>query len=74
METLYEHAGGSTALHHFADVFYASVLTDPLLQPLFGAGSPQHVDHLSAFEAESFGGPDSFTRQLGFAHLTRIRE
>ncbi len=72
METLYEHAGGNTALHHFVNVFYASVLTDPLLQPLFGAGSPQHVDHLSAFEAESFGGPDGFTRQLGFAHLIEV--
>lgn len=72
METLYEHAGGSTALHHFVNVFYASVLADPLLQPLFGAGSPQHVDHLSAFEAESFGGPDGFTRQLGFAHLIEV--
>lgn len=72
METIYEHAGGSAALHHFVDVFYASVLADPLLQPLFGTGRPEHVDHLTAFEAESFGGPDDFTRQLGFAHLIDV--
>jgi hemoglobin len=48
------------------------VLADPLLQPLFGAGRPEHVDHLTAFEAESFGGPDAFTEQLGFAHLIDV--
>jgi hemoglobin len=72
METIYEHAGGYEALHRFIDIFYGSVLADPLLQPLFGAGRPDHVDHLTAFEAESFGGPDDFTRQLGFAHLIEV--
>jgi hemoglobin len=43
-----------------------------MLQPLFGAGRPDHVDHLTAFEAESFGGPDTFTRELGFAHLIDV--
>ncbi len=32
---------------------------------LFGEGQPHHVDHLTAFTAESFGGPDRFTRELG---------
>jgi hemoglobin len=72
METIFQHAGGTPALHHFVEVFYTSVLADPLLQPLFGAGQPGHVDHLAAFEAESFGGPDDFTRQLGFAHLIDV--
>jgi hemoglobin len=70
METLYEHAGGDEALHRFIDIFYASVLADPLLQPLFGAGRPHHVAHLAAFDAECFGGPDRFTREMGgFAGL-----
>lgn len=72
MESLYEHAGGTETLRHFIDVFYGSVLADPVLRPLFGAGTPEHVDHLTAFEAESFGGPDDFTRQLGFAHLIDV--
>jgi hemoglobin len=63
--TLYEHAGGQEALHRFVDIFYTSVLRDPLLQPLFGAGRPEHVAHLTAFDAESFGGPDTFTRTMG---------
>lgn len=65
MATLYEHAGGEIGLHRLEDTFYASVLADPLLQPLFGAGQPHHVDHLTAFTAESFGGPARFTRELG---------
>jgi hemoglobin len=72
MPTLYEHAGGEEALHRLEQIFYDSVLRDPLLQPLFGAGQPQHVDHLTMFTAESFGGPDRFTRELGFAHLIAV--
>jgi hemoglobin len=68
--TLFEHAGGGEALNRFTDTFYRSVLIDPLLQPLFGAGRPEHVAHLTAFTAESFGGPDVFTREMGgFAGL-----
>ena len=80
MPSLYEFAGGWDRLHALEDAFYASVLADPLLKPLFGAGRPKHVDHLTAFTAESLGGPDRFTRELGFAHLIdvhrglRIRE
>jgi hemoglobin len=72
MPSLFEHAGGEEGLHRLEDTFYSSVLADPLLQPLFGAGQPQHVDHLTAFTAESFGGPDRFSRQLGFAHLIDV--
>jgi hemoglobin len=68
--SLYEHAGGHDALHRFVDTFYSSVLADPLLQPLFGAGRPEHVAHLTAFDAEAFGGPDTFSREMGgFAGL-----
>jgi hemoglobin len=72
MPTLYEFAGGEDALHRLEEAFYSSVLEDRLLQPLFGTGKPEHVDHLTAFTAESFGGPDRFTRELGFAHLIDV--
>jgi hemoglobin len=72
MPSLYEHAGGEAALHRLEQYFYDSVLVDPLLIPLFGTGRPEHVDHLTAFTAESFGGPDRFTRELGFAHLIDV--
>jgi hemoglobin len=70
--SLYEHAGGEQALHRLEQLFYDSVLRDPLLQPLFGEGQPQHVEHLTMFTAESFGGPDRFSRELGFRHLIEV--
>jgi hemoglobin len=71
-ESLYEHAGGEEGLHRLEQTFYDSVLADRLLQPLFGEGKPTHVDHLTAFTAESFGGPDRFSRELGFEHLISV--
>ena len=71
-ESLYEHAGGEPAIHGLEQAFYAKVLADPLLQPLFGDGQPEHVEHLTWFTAESFGGRDRFTRELGFQHLIDV--
>ena len=72
MPSLFEFAGGQDALHRLESLFYASVLADPLLKPLFGGGKPEHVEHLTAFTAESFGGPDRFSPELGFAHLIAV--
>ncbi len=72
MPSLYDFAGGQEVLHRLEETFYTRVVKDSLLEPLFGAGQPQHVDHLSAFTAESFGGPDRFTRELGFARLIDV--
>ena len=72
MPSLYEHAGGDAGLHELEQRFYAKVLADPLLQPLFGAGQPQHVEHLTWFTAESFGGPPRFSERLGFAHIVEV--
>ena len=72
MPSLFEYAGGEEGLHRLEQIFYDSVLRDPLLQPLFGAGKPTHVDHLTWFTAESFGGPHRFTRELGFWHLISV--
>jgi hemoglobin len=69
---LYELAGGWDGLHRLEQAFYDSMLRDPLLQPLFGAGQAKHVEHLTMFTAESFGGPDDFSRELGFRHLIDV--
>jgi hemoglobin len=70
--SLYEHAGGEAGLHRLEAAFYDSVLRDPLLQPLFGSGQPRHVENLTRFTAESFGGPAQFSEELGFAHLIEV--
>src|ERR1700734_1057068 len=72
METLYEHAGGETALHRLEELFYGKVLADPILRSLFTERVPAHVDHLTWFTAESFGGPDRFTREVGFQYLIDV--
>lgn len=63
--TIYERIGGDDTLRKTVDAFYGSVLKDPVLQPLFGAGAAHHVDHLTAFLAEVFGGPSRYTDELG---------
>jgi hemoglobin len=70
MATLYEHAGGGEgARHRFEEIFYTKVLSDPVLKALFTERRPHHVEHLTWFTAESFGGPDRFTRDLAEAEL-----
>jgi hemoglobin len=33
---------------------------------------PHHVEHLTWFTAESFGGPDRFTQEVGFQHIIDV--
>jgi hemoglobin len=72
MNSLYEHAGGEEALHRLEERFYDKVLADPVLKVLFTERKPLHVAHLTWFTAESFGGPDRFTRELGFRHIIDV--
>jgi hemoglobin len=71
-ESLYDHAGGDEGLHRLEVLFYDKALSDPVLRTLFTERVPTHVDHLTWFTAESFGGPDRFTRELGFAYLIDV--
>jgi len=70
--SLYGHAGGEEALHRLEEIFYAKALADPSLSVVFPRREPHHVDHLTWFTAESFGGPDRFTRELGFEHIIKV--
>jgi hemoglobin len=70
--SLYDHAGSEEALHRLEEIFYDKVLKDPTLRTLFVERRPHHVDHLTWFTAESFGGPDRFTRELGFQHIIDV--
>ena len=70
--SLYEHAGGDDALHRLEQIFYDKALTDPVLRTLFTERIPTHVDHLTWFTAESFGGPGRFTETLGFQHIIDV--
>jgi hemoglobin len=71
-DTLYEHAGGDDALHHLEELFYTKALADPILKQQFKERIASHVDHLTWFTAESFGGPDRFTRGPGFQYIIDV--
>jgi hemoglobin len=70
--SLYEHAGGDEGLHRLEEIFYSKVLDDPVLKTVFTERRPDHVEHLTWFTAESFGGPERFTRELGFQHIIDV--
>jgi hemoglobin len=72
MTEMYDHAGGDEGLHRLEELFYEKMLADPVLKTLFTKRLSTHVDHLTWFTAESFGGPDRFTRELGFQHLVDV--
>ncbi|WP_067687642.1 group II truncated hemoglobin [Nocardia jejuensis] len=72
MVSLYEFAGGDEALHRLEQLFYDKALADPVLRELFPERRPDHVEHLTWFTAESFGGPARFTENLGFAHIIDV--
>jgi hemoglobin len=72
VETLYEHAGGDEPLHRLEELSYDRVLADPILKTLFRERVPTHVDHLTWFTAESFGGPDRFTQSVGLQHIIDV--
>jgi hemoglobin len=72
MTTLYEFAGGDDAVHRLEEIFYAKALADPVLRRVFPVRQPRHVEHLTWFTAESFGGPDRFTTGPGFQYLIDV--
>ncbi|MFE7741560.1 hypothetical protein [Nocardia sp. NPDC057455] len=72
MPSLYDHVGGDEVLHRVEAAFYDKALTDPVLKTLFTERLPRHVDHLTWFTAESFGGPDRFTKELGFDYIIAV--
>jgi hemoglobin len=63
--TLYEWAGGSEAFERLTEAFYAKVVRDDLLGPLFRDLDPQHPAHVAAWLAEVFGGPPRYSEELG---------
>jgi hemoglobin len=64
-QSIYEYAGGQDGIRKIVEIFYASIFEDPVLQPVFKHPVATHVDHLTAFLSEEFGGPARYTDTLG---------
>jgi hemoglobin len=63
---MYEFAGGDQAFLALAAATTERCLEDPELNHAFSHGlSPRHNENLAAYWAEVFGGPTSYSRNLG---------
>ena len=64
--TLFEWAGGFTALRRMTHIFYEKhVPDDPLLALLFANMSPDHPERVAAWLGETSGGPERYTERYG---------
>lgn len=65
--SLYEWAGGDSAIRRLMDCFYDRVERDDLLAPAFfpDGVNEDHRAHVSAWWSEVFGGPARYTEELG---------
>jgi hemoglobin len=64
--TLFQAAGGADAMRRLADAHYRHCLTDPVLTQVFGTTArPGHAAHLAAWLGEVYGGPKTYTDELG---------
>lgn len=71
--SLYEWAGGKEALEKLTEVFYAKVLQDDLLEPVFRHMSPDHSRHVAHFIAQVFGGPPLYTKEDQGSHASMVQ-
>ena len=70
--TLYEWIGGKDALMRLITAFYARVLEDPLIGPLFASMDAEHPSHVADFIGEVIGGPPAYSEHHG-GHPEMIR-
>jgi len=70
--TLYEWAGDMPTFEKLFSIFYDKVLKDDLLAGVFKDMSPQHIEHVSHFVAEVFGGPKLYSTTDGGSHANMI--
>jgi hemoglobin len=70
--SLCDDVGGLDGLRRLSTAFYQQVLTDELLAPVFANFTPEHAEHVAVWLAEVFGGPDTYTTQLG-GHQALLR-
>jgi hemoglobin len=63
--TLYQWAGGETALEALTRVFYDQVHRDDLLAPVFRHMDAHHPHYVAQFLGEVLGGPANYSAERG---------
>lgn len=71
--SLYTWAGGQEALEKLTTVFYAKVMKDELLEPIFRHMSPEHSKHVAHFIGQVFGGPPVYTGEDQGSHAGMVQ-
>lgn len=71
--SLYTWAGGQEALEKLTAVFYAKVMKDELLEPIFRHMSPEHSKHVAHFIGQVFGGPAVYTGEDKGSHAGMVQ-
>src|SRR5581483_7468706 len=59
--TVAEYAGGLPAFERLTNAFYAKVVKDPILAPVFAHMSADHPKHVAAFIAQGFGAGPTYS-------------
>jgi truncated hemoglobin YjbI len=70
--SLYAWAGGIAVFERLMSLFYDAILSepDPILEPVLRGIGGTHSRHVAAWLAETFGGPTTYTDELGgYKHM-----
>lgn len=70
--SLFEWLGGEAPLRNTLRHFYARVVDDAVLGPVFAQMSPRHAEHVAHFIGEVLGGPTRYSAEHG-GHAEMIR-
>jgi len=66
---MYERVGGEKFFAALVDRFYAGVVVDPILRPLYPEDLSASKDHLAMFLAQYWGGPRVYSEARGHPRL-----
>jgi hemoglobin len=66
--TLYEWAGGAEAFDRLTEAFYAKVIKDDVVGPLFADMDHDHPQYVAMWLGEVFGGPSRYSTERGGYH------
>ncbi len=69
VNTLYDRVGGDSFFETLTDRFYAAVVTDPVLRPLYPNDLAASKEHLRLFLIQYWGGPASYSELRGHPRL-----
>jgi len=70
MSTFYEAVGGEAFFNDFVSQFYARVVTDPILRPMYPEKDMQGAaKRLTMFLEQYWGGPTTYSEERGHPRL-----